>query len=65
MGARIPSSVEWSRESVTAAGDEQAVASDDLKSLVLKLMAKIDTLTEQVAEQNRHSKQPNENADSA
>jgi hypothetical protein len=65
MGSRIQSSFEWGRESMTAAGGEQAVASEDLKSLVLKLIAKVDTLTAEMAQQKHHSNTPNEDIDAA
>ena len=51
VGSRSQNSFEWGPESAVGSGAEQPTPTEDLRSLVLNLMAKVDNLTAQVAEQ--------------
>jgi hypothetical protein len=60
IGSRSQSSLEWGREVTTDMTYEQSAHSEDLKSLVLKLMVKVDTLSAQVAEQQQNNTSNND-----
>jgi hypothetical protein len=60
LGSRSQNSLEWGREPTADMTNEQSMRAEDLRSLVLKLIVKVDNLTAQVVEQQQNNNSQND-----